>query len=387
MSTPILTCAEVRACEQRAVDAGVSLAELMKRAGRVCAEALHGRHPHGRVVVLAGPANNGGDAFVAALRLAELGRRVVVHELASQSPRSAEGANAAKSWVGAHHPLEDLRLQPGDIVLDGLFGAGLSRALSGEAAFAVEQVNASGAAVVAIDVPSGVMGDTGDVPGPAIRAGATITFGTKKPAHVLQPAASLCGEIIVAEIGFGPFMAEAGGNRLRENSPELWSPSLRWPETAAHKHQRGRLIVVSGGVANTGAARLAAQAGLRIGAGLVTLATPPSALSVAASSVTAVMTTSFANSIDLVGVAERAAVVIGPAAGVNPGTRAAVEALARNGRPLVLDADALSVFAGEAPALRSLIAAPTVLTPHAGEFERLFPALLAFTGGRIPAAR
>ncbi|HEV7692721.1 MAG TPA: NAD(P)H-hydrate dehydratase [Hyphomonadaceae bacterium] len=387
MTTLILTCAEVRVCEQRAVEAGISLAELMKRAGRACAEALHGRHPHGRVVVLAGPGNNGGDAFVAALRLAELGRRVVVHELGSTSPRTPDGANAAKSWVGAHHPLEDLRLQAGDIVLDGLFGAGLSRPLSGEAAFAVEQVNASGAAVVAIDVPSGVMGDTGEVPGPAIRAGATITFGAKKPAHVLQPAASLGGDIIVAEIGFGPFMAEVGGNRLRENSPELWSGSLRWPDVTTHKHQRGRLVVVSGGVANTGAARLAAQAGLRIGAGLVTLATPPSALAVAAASVTAVMTTSFANAIDLVGVAERAAVVIGPAAGVNPGTRAAVEALARNGRPMVLDADALSVFAGEAASLRALIKAPTVLTPHAGEFERLFPALLAFSGGRVAAAR
>jgi ADP-dependent NAD(P)H-hydrate dehydratase / NAD(P)H-hydrate epimerase len=387
MTTPILTCAEVRACEQGAVEAGVSLAELMKRAGRACADALHGLHPHGRVVVLAGPGNNGGDAFVAALRLAELGRRVVVHELASNSPRSAEGANAAKSWVGAHHPLEDLRLQTGDIVLDGLFGAGLSRALSGEAAYAVEQVNASDAAVVAIDVPSGAMGDTGEVPGPAIRASATITFGAKKPAHVLQPAASVCGEIVVAEIGFGPFMAEIGGARLQENSPELWSRSLRWPAITAHKHQRGRLIVVSGGVANTGAARLAAQAGLRIGAGLVTLATPPSALAIAASSVTAVMTTSFANAIDLVGVADRAAVVIGPAAGVNPGTRAAVEALARNGRPLVLDADALSVFAGEAAALRSILNAPTVLTPHAGEFERLFPGLLVSSSGRIAPAR
>jgi hydroxyethylthiazole kinase-like uncharacterized protein yjeF len=204
---------------------------------------------------------------------------------------------------------------------------------------------------------------------------------------VLQPAASLCGDIIVTEIGFGPFTIEIGGNRLRENSPELWSSSLRWPDVTTHKHQRGRLVVVSGGVANTGAARLAAQAGLRIGAGLVTLATPPSALAVAAASVTAVMTTSFASAIDLVGVAERAAVVIGPAAGVNPGTRAAVEALARNGRPLVLDADALSVFAGEAAALRAVIQAPTVLTPHTGEFERLFPALLAFSGGRVAAAR
>lgn len=387
MTTSILTCDEVRACEARAGEAGISLWDLMRKAGQACADVLHAEFPEGRVVVLAGPGNNGGDAFVAASRLIDLERNVTLYELAGGA-RTSEGAEASRHWTGAHSPLEDLRIAPDDIVLDGLFGAGLSRPLSGEAAFAAEQVNASGAKIVAIDVPSGVSGDTGAIAGPAIRADVTVTFCAKKPAHVLQPAASLCGEVVVAQIGFGKFVAEIGGGRLMENAPALWSRSLRWPEATSHKHQRGRLAVVSGGIANTGAGRLAARAGLRSGAGLVTLLCPPAALTVAAASLTAVMTASFADVIELVGLTEKStAVVIGPAAGVNPGTRAAVDALARAGRALVLDADALTVFAGQADALRAVLRAPAVLTPHAGEFERLLPGLLTSSGGRIDAVR
>jgi hydroxyethylthiazole kinase-like uncharacterized protein yjeF len=192
----------------------------------------------------------------------------------------------------------------------------------------------------------------------------------------------------MAQIGFGDFVKEAGGGRLMENSPLLWSHALNWPETSAHKHQRGRLFVVTGGVANTGAARLAARAGLRIGAGLVTLLCPPDALVVAAKSVEAVMTSAFADARELVALTEKStAVVIGPAAGVTPTTRANVEALAKAGRRLVLDADAVTVFAGQAGALRSILSAPTILTPHAGEFERLFPGLLAATANKVEAAR
>jgi len=388
MHSAILTCDEVRAAEQLAVKSGISLWDLMRKAGQACADVLHAEFPEGRVVVLAGPGNNGGDAFVAAQRLVDLEREVALYELAPGGPRTSEGAEASRHWTGEHAPLEDLRIAAGDVVLDGLFGAGLSRPLSGEAAFAAEQVNASGAKVVAIDVPSGVNGDTGAVSGPAIRADVTVTFCAKKPAHVLQPAASLCGEIVVAQIGFGDFVAEVGGGRLMENSPELWSQALNWPEATSHKHQRGRLGVVTGGVANTGAARLAARAGLRIGAGLVTLLCPPAALVVVAKSVEAVMTAAFADTGELVALSDKSsAVVIGPAAGVTPTTRANVEALAKAGRPLVLDADALTVFAGQADALRAVLSAPAVLTPHTGEFERLFPGLLDSSKNKIEAVR
>jgi len=388
MNLAILTCEEVRAAEQRAVEAGISLWALMQKAGQACADVLHAEFPNGRVIVLAGPGNNGGDAFVAAQRLRDLGRNVWLYDLAPTGQRTPEGAMAVDVSIGPRQPLEDMRIHADDIVLDGLFGAGLSRELTGEAAFAVEQVNASGAKVVAIDVPSGINGNTGAITGPAIRADVTVTFCAKKPAHVLHPAASLCGDVIPAEIGFGKFVEDVSHSRLHENAPALWANQLRWPTPTTHKHQRGRLAVVTGGLANTGAARLAAQSGLRSGAGLVTLLCPPSALMVVASSVTAVMSNSFASADDLVAKTERATgIVIGPAAGVTDATRANVEALARAGRSLVLDADALTVFAGQTDQLRAILVAPTILTPHTGEFERLFPGLLANYPNRIEAVR
>jgi len=401
MNTAILTCDQVRAAEQRAVEAGISLWALMQKAGQACADVLHAEFPVGRVVVLAGPGNNGGDAFVAAQRLRDLGRNVWLFELAPLAERTEEGQNALAALTGPRQPLEDMRLQPGDIVLDGLFGAGLSRPLAGEAAWAVEQVNASGATVVAVDVPSGVNGDSGAIDGPTIRADVTVTFCCKKPAHVLWPASDLCGEVIPAEVGFGPFVDETGAGLLQENAPTLWAGALRWPGRAAHKHQRGRLAVVSGGIAHTGAARLAAQAGLRSGAGLVTVYCPPGALMVAAASLTAVMVSSFADPEMLEAQTDRAdAVVIGPAAGVTPQTRANVETLLRAGRRAVLDADALSVFADDAKSLALLTVegemvrqndglpkgAFVVITPHVGEFERLRPGLLAKSPSRITAA-
>ncbi len=388
MSIAILTCDEVRAAEQMAVRAGISLWALMQKAGQACADVLHAEFPDGRVVVLAGPGNNGGDAFVAAQRLRDLGRNVWVLDLAPKGERSAEGRLALEALTGARQPLEDLRLSADDIVLDGLFGAGLSRPLAGEAAYVVEQVNASGAKVVAIDVPSGVNGDVGAVEGPAVQADVTVTFSSKKLAHVLQPAAELCGEVIAAEIGFGRFVATAGGGKLHENGPALWAGRLCWPSVNAHKHRRGRLAVVTGPISSTGAARLAAYAGARAGAGQVTLLCPPSALMVVAGAVMAPLTASFKDVHELIAATETAdAVVIGPAAGVNAKTRANVEALVKADKTLVLDADAITVFKDEAETLGGLLEAPAVLTPHMGEFERLFPGVLAQAANKVEAAR
>jgi len=388
MTLSILTCEQVRAAEQEAVAAGISLWALMRKAGQACADVLHAEFPDGRVIVLAGPGNNGGDAFVAARRLRDLGRNVWLFDLAPKGVRSDEGRNAVNEMSGPRQPLEDLRLQPGDVVLDGLFGAGLSRPLEGEALWAVEQVNASGANVVAIDVPSGVNGDVGAVSGAAIRADVTVTFCCKKPAHVLQPSASLCGDVVPAEIGFGQFVDAIGGGRFCENAPALWANALQWPEVNSHKHKRGRLAVVTGPINQTGAARLAARAGMRAGAGQVRLLCPPSALMVVASAVMSPLTNSFKDVHELLALTEDAdAVVIGPAGGVNDATRANIEALAKADRTLVIDADAITVFKDEVETLAGLLEALAVLTPHMGEFERLFPGLADRSAHKGEAAR
>jgi ADP-dependent NAD(P)H-hydrate dehydratase / NAD(P)H-hydrate epimerase len=175
---------------------------------------------------------------------------------------------------------------------------------------------------------------------------------------------------------------------LHLNGAELWLHRYPWPEIGGHKHKRGRLGVVTGGVANTGAARLAAMAGLRAGAGTVRLLCPPAALVVVASAVASPMVASFRDVHDLLALAgQMQAVVIGPAAGVDETTRANVEALAKADCTLVLDADAITVFAGEAERLGGLLEAPAVLTPHTGEFERLFPGVLGAASSKIEAAR
>lgn len=387
MAHPVLTCAEVRQAELHAAEAGTSLQRLMLNAGTACADYIDEQYPRGRIVVLCGPGNNGGDGFIAASRLARRNRRVVVYELAGDK-QSEEREWASMEWPGARQPLELLELQDGDLVVDALFGAGLARPLEGAPRTAVEAVIASGAPVVAIDLPTGVNGDTAQFNTPHISAAATVTFGALKPAHILLPSAEHCGDVIVAAIGFEDQIAKLSGASARLNSPELWEAALRWPDASDHKHARGRLAVVSGGMAHTGAARLAAQAGLRVGAGLVTLMCPPGALPVVAASVTAVMCSAFEGEDELAAANQKAdAVVIGPAAGVSQETRANVEALARDGRRLVLDADGLTVFAGEADALKAALAAECVLTPHVGEFERLFPGLLNGSSNRIEAAR
>lgn len=390
---PIVTCEEVRRAERAAVEAGASYGELMRKAGHGVAALAQHYWPEGRMVVLAGPGNNGGDAFVAASRLVELGREVVVHELAPGGARTEEGQAASDAWTGERRPLSDYNPGPVDIIIDGLFGAGLSRPLEGEAARVVEAINrrareiGANVRVLAIDVPSGVNGDRAELSGPALQAFCTAAFGAEKLAHVLQPAASLCGQVTTYDIGINAYLPW-DDPKLVINNPTVWARALNWPTETSHKHGRGRLFVVSGGLAQTGAARLSAQAGLRVGAGAVTLLTPPAALMVAAGSATAVMTASFVDADALVALTARAsAVIIGPAAGVNAVTRANVEALAKAGRRLVLDADALSVFSPDDGAMRGLLAAEAVLTPHAGEFERLFPGLLKASANKVEAAR
>ncbi len=385
----ILTCAEVRAAETLASQRYCTLMDLMDRAGRAVAEEAERSFPLAEAIVVCGPGNNGGDGFAAAAALRRVGRRVRVFELAPGGSGSREREGARGAWLGPVEPIQAMDPGPGDVVIDALFGSGLSRPLSGPAADVVNQINASGAQVLAVDTPSGVPGDTGEVAGMAIRADATVTFDALKPAHVLEPAASLCGRIVVAPIGLEPVLGEVQDRPLSINVPAAWISAFPWPQVTTHKHQRGRLGVVCGPWHASGAARLAAQAGLRAGAGLVTVIARPKAAKAIAPALTAVML-KVAKGEDGFDHAIRtlSACVIGPGAGVNDRTLGQVTALARRQIKLVLDADALSVFAGKADDLVHVCAqSETVLTPHTGEFERVFPGVLKQSANKIGAAR
>lgn len=378
---PILTVAEMGAADQAAVAAGTHSIELMERAGTAVADAICARFEPKPTCVLCGPGNNGGDGYVAARVLKSRGWDVWVERLAE--PATADARDAASRWQSETLPIvEGNRMA--ELFVDALFGAGLSRPLDGEAARLARASERLRANIVAIDVPSGLNGDTGRRWGEtAFCAGLTVTFHARKPAHVLEPGKSRCGEVVVADIGLGETPS-----RTVENGPELWLPRFPWPTAATHKHARGRMVVVSGEAWNTGAARLASRAGLRIGAGLVTLLSPPDALAVNAAHLEAVMLRPFETDLELQQLAtEVDAAVIGPAAGVNESTLLNVMALAQTGAALVLDADAITVFRDDPEELFSVLDRDDILTPHAGEFERLFPGFLKAGPERITAAR
>jgi hydroxyethylthiazole kinase-like uncharacterized protein yjeF len=353
----------------------------MERAGRAVADLVRERYARCSTVVWCGPGDNGGDGYVIARHLRRRGWPVRVEALASPASQAAQWA--AARWKGEAGPLVS---EPGSasLYIDCLFGAGLSRPLEGEAD-RLARIMPGAARIVAVDVPSGILGDTGRPLGErALEAELTVTFHRRKPAHVLAHGRAACGEVVVADIG----LKETGQGHLFENDPGLWAAHFPWPAANAHKHARGRMMAVSGEAWNTGAARLAARGGLRIGAGVVTVLSPPNALAVNAAHLEAVMLAPFESEYDLqIRAAKADAVVIGPAAGVGEATMRHVFALARNGAALVIDADALTSFAEDPGVLFSALDRDDVLTPHPGEFERIFPGLLTASPERVTAAR
>jgi NAD(P)H-hydrate epimerase len=385
VSGEILTNAEMREADGFAVKAGIASLSLMENAGRAVADAILARFAACRAVVLCGPGYNGGDGFVVARLLAEHGFDVLV---AAGEGHSGDAGQMASRWQGARAPLTYAALDRAGLIVDALFGAGLSRPLEGNMRAMVEAINRSPAPVVSVDVPSGVDGDSGKIQGAAVDADVTVTFFRLKPGHLLLPGRNLCGEIMLADIGI-PAQACAG-IRLLENSPLLWGACYPWPQADAHKYARGHCVVVSGPAHATGAARLAARGALRIGAGLVSVAAEKEAVAINAAHLTAIMVKPFDGAKNLAALlADRRlnAVVAGPGLGIGAATRALVETVLASTASAVLDADALTVFKDEPKNLFARINQPTILTPHVGEFEHLFPGLLERSVSKVEAAR
>ncbi|MEJ8574668.1 NAD(P)H-hydrate dehydratase [Microbaculum marinum] len=390
----LLTTSEMSRADALAIEAGVAGEALMENAGRAVAAATLALGRGAEVVVLCGPGNNGGDGFVAARHLACAGRRVRVALLGGRDRLKGDAALMASRWEGPIETLQPDCLKGAGVVVDAVFGAGLSKPIEGAAAAVVAAVNAMTVPVVAVDVPSGVDGTTGEVRGAAVRAARTVTFFRLKPGHLLMPGRSLCGDLRLADIGIPGVVLDTIRPSIRANGPQLWRQHFPAPQADGHKYDRGHAVVVSGGPWNTGAARLAAGAALRIGAGLVTVASPTAALPVNAAHLTGVMLTE-AEGLDGLAAAlqdsRRNAVLLGPAAGVGEETAARALVALAAARPVVLDADALTSFAEDPPRLFEAIGAdagrPVLLTPHEGEFRRLFPDIAEAAPGRPERAR
>jgi hydroxyethylthiazole kinase-like uncharacterized protein yjeF len=366
---PLVTAAEMRALEAAAIAQGATEAELMQRAGEAAARAIVAFAAPASVLVLCGPGNNGGDGYVIARQLEEAGWPVRVAAVAP--PRTETARQAAAAWAGPVEPLGEAT-QPAAVLVDALYGIGLTRGVDAAVVATLHRLAGAARTRIAVDLPSGVATDDGAALSTPIDCDLCVTFGAAKPAHLLQPAAASAGRVVVAAIGLAP----AAGRLV-----EIAAPRRARPAPDTHKYRRGHVLVVGGPAHATGAARLAAAAAARAGAGYVTLLAPAAALPANAAQLTGIVLAEANGGGDVArafAAPTAHALVIGPALGLDGGRDKVLAALGV-GKPVVLDADVFSLFAGDAAALAAAIGAPAVLTPHEGEFERLF--------GRLPGSR
>ncbi len=384
----LLTNAEMAQADRLAIAGGVAGIALMENAGRAVAEAVTRDYPRNAppVCVVAGPGNNGGDGLVAARVLAERGYPVHALLFGDRGLLHGDAAIAAERWTGPTALATPDALADCGLIVDALFGAGLDRPIEGPAAALIAAMNATAVPVVAVDLPSGINGSSGAIMGVAVNATETVTFFRRKPGHVLMPGRMHCGPVTVVDIGIPSEVLKRIHPQIFVNGPELWGRAFPIPAVSAHKYARGHAVVMSGGLASTGAARLAARGALRAGAGLVTIATPREALAVNAAANEAVMV----RPVDVIGELTLLlsdprlnAIVLGPGGGVGPQMRELVLGALQGQRGVVLDADALTSFSAAPETLFSAIQARAsenfpqvsreiVLTPHEGEFNRLF---------------
>ena len=370
----LLTPLQMNDADRRAIASGVSGLDLMESAGRAVSQAVQARWTRRPVVILCGPGNNGGDGFVCARHLDVMGWPVKVALLGDRGDLKGDAAHYAQLWKGGLVPFSSGSLHGAGLVIDAIFGSGLSRPIEGAARDMIEALINLEIDICAVDVPSGLDGATGQVQGAAAPADLTVTFFRKKPGHLLLPGRGLCGDLVVADIGIPDLVLDSIEPKTFENDPDLWLDRYPWPEPNAYKYQRGHVLVL-GGETITGASRLTACGAMRAGAGLVTLAAPPATWTIYAAALTSAMVRPFnglSGFTDLLADARRNVVAIGP--GANPGeaTRQYVLAALSARRTTVLDADALTSF-GETPqVLFDAISGSCVLTPHDGEFARLF---------------
>ena len=384
----LLTPQQMGEADRLTIAGGVAGTLLMENAGRAVADAVSRRWPKQKTLVLCGPGNNGGDGFVAARVLLERGWPVRLAVVGAREKLKGDAAAAAVRWIGPIEPLAPAAIGDATLIIDALFGAGLARPIEGVAREVLAGIEAACLPVVAVDVPSGVDGASGAVLGIAPKAALTVTFFRRKPGHLLLPGRSHCGETVVAPIGIAATVLDQIRPEVVANHPDWWRDDFPWPLPESHKYTRGHALV-AGGAVMTGAARLAARAAAGLGAGLVTVAAPERAFPIYAAALTGIIVQPAAG-LDafraLLADPRRNAALIGPGAGLGEETRDKVLAILAAGKRTLLDADALTSFADNAEVLFGAIRSPCVLTPHEGEFARLYARVLDGSGSKLERA-
>jgi NAD(P)H-hydrate epimerase len=388
-ATALLDAQQMAEADRLTVSGGLSVATLMENAGRGVAAEVMKRWSPRRVTVLCGPGNNGGDGFVAARHLAAAGWKPRVALLGAHEKLSGEARAQADHCAEILEALAPSVIDGAELIVDALFGAGLSRPLEGAGRDTLVACTAKRIPIVAVDIPSGVQGDTGENLG-AVPSVLTVTCFRKKPGHLLFPGRSLCGELVVTDIGTPVTVLERILPNTFENDPRLWRDALPRPALGGNKYTRGHALLV-GGYPMTGAARMASRAAARMGAGLTSIAVPEIALPVYAAALTSIMVKPLAAPADFDALLSDPRVkgfLIGPGAGIGETTRARTLAILGTRRATLIDADAITSFEQAQAELMAAIRGPCVMTPHEGEFQRLFdPSGDKLTRTRRAAAR
>lgn len=384
MSDALLRAEQTAEADRLAMTAGVPGTRLMQNAGEAVAREIQRRYTPRAVSVLCGPGNNGGDGFVTAVALAQSGWPVRVALLGDVEALRNDALVAARRWRGAIEPLSPAVIGNADLVVDALFGSGLNRGLDPKVRDVLAYAARRALPIIAVDIPSGIFGDSGEDTG-AAPAVCTVTFVRKKPGHLLLPGRDACGEVVVADIGIPQEVLNSLAVDTWENSPALWRANLPQWHANINKYGRGHALLY-GGYPMTGAARMAARAAARSGAGLTTIAVPERAFAIYAAALTSIMAQPLAQNEDFVRLladARYTAFSIGPGAGVGDATRIRALDMLGTGKPVVLDADAITVFASCQEELFQAIRGPCVITPHEGEFKRIFDV----SGDKVARAR
>lgn len=393
----LLTAQQSRDLDAEAIKLGVTGESLMEAAGRAVADMLAEYigtplEAGGTVIILCGPGNNGGDGFVAARHLEEWGYPISLRCAVLPSKLKGDAKLAANKWRGPVEAMSATGFKEAAAIVDCLFGTGLNKPIEGELAEIISAVNSAGTFVLAVDIPSGLSADTGLPVGPCVEAGATITFNFKKIGHVIVPGRYLCGgnsNIVVSDIGVPNKAFSAINPQDSENIPDFWGSNFPFSGPQTHKYGRGHMLVLGGKEPTLGASRLASLAGLRVGAGLVTLAAPSETYPVQASALMDVMVRRFDSAFGFMGIVNDPrikAVLVGPGAGRGEKTVDLVKQVGAKKKHLVLDADALASLVGRREVIHELKSPEIVLTPHEGEFAKLFPEL-DFNADRLDAVR
>jgi ADP-dependent NAD(P)H-hydrate dehydratase / NAD(P)H-hydrate epimerase len=371
LSAGIYSAAQVRALDRRAIDElGIPGYELMTRAGHATLNALRAAWPGARsLAVLCGPGNNGGDGYVLARIARAQGLRVAVFALGDPLQLRGDARQAHDEFLaagGTCSPWQPAALRAADVVVDALFGTGLTRAVDGLAADMIAAINEAARPVVAVDIPSGLHADTGAVLGLATRADLTATFIGRKAGFYLGAGPEYVGRIVFDDLAVPPETYAGAAAIARLIDGDVINRALPTRSRTAHKGRHGHVLVIGGGPGMAGAARLAGEAALRAGAGLVTVAVHPTSVGALASR-PELMSVAVGTHADLELVLDRVTVIaLGPGLGQSPWAMEVLGTALAAGKPLIVDADALNLLTN-APQRRD----DWVLTPHPGEAARL----------------